>query len=110
MKISVNGEEHGVDVADSFIKRAKGLSFRSEGKMLFRFPKDTHAKIDMMLLSRPLHLYFMNSDKEVVDVQRAEPWTWDPRTWKLYSPSRKYRYLLESFEDLGIEEGDRIEF
>lgn len=78
--------------------------------MLFVFPRSTRAKIDMMFLSKPLYLYFMGSEKEVIDVQKAEPWNWNPNTWKLYSPGVKYRYLLESFEDLEIEEGEVIEF
>lgn len=109
-EIKAKGEKLEVEIADNLYTRAKGLSFRNEGKMLFKFSHDSSAKIDMMLLSRPLHLYFMNSDKEVIDVQRAEPWSFDPRTWRLYSPGRPYRYLLESFEDLRLEEGDKIEF
>lgn len=99
-----------VEVAENMISRARGLSLRSEGKMLFKFPRPTRAKIDMMLLSRPLHLYFMDEDKEVIEVQKAEPWSWNPRTWKLYSPGSPYSYLLESFEDLGLQEGDEIDF
>ena len=110
VKIEVGGEKISVEVAENMISRARGLSLREEGKMLFKFPRPTRAKIDMMLLSRPLHLYFMDADGEVIDVQKAEPWSWDPRTWKLYSPERPYSYLLESFEDLGLEEGDEIDF
>jgi uncharacterized membrane protein (UPF0127 family) len=98
------------ELADNFLSRGKGLSFRSEGKMLFVFPRFTRAKIDMMFLSKPLYLYFMDSEKEVINVQKAEPWSWNPKTWKLYSPGVKYHYLLESFEDLEIEEGEVVEF
>lgn len=109
-EIRVNGEKLEVEVADNFFTRAKGLSLRKEGKMLFRFSRESRAKIDMMLLSRPLYLYFMDSDGKVIDVQKAEPWSFDPRTWRLYSPERPYKYLLESFEDLGVEEDDKVEF
>lgn len=109
-EIKAKGEKLEVEIADNLYTRAKGLSLRNEGKMLFKFSRDSTAKIDMMLLSRPLHLYFMNSEKKVIDVQKAEPWSFDPRTWRLYSPRRPYRYLLESFESLGLEEGDKIEF
>ncbi|MFB6175372.1 MAG: DUF192 domain-containing protein [Candidatus Nanohalobium sp.] len=109
-KIEVNGKNFEAEVADNFYTRAKGLSFRSEGKMLFKFSRDTTASIDMMLLSRPLYLYFMDSEGEVIDVQTARPWGFDPRTWKVYSPDRPYRFLLESFEELDVEEGDSMEF
>lgn len=109
IEIEVNGESYRAKLADNFITQSWGLSLKSEGKMLFDFG-ETRASIDMMLLSEPLYLCFMNSEKKVIDVQKAEPWTFDPRTWELYSPGRLYSYLLESFEDLGLEEGDEIRF
>lgn len=105
-----DGESFTVELADSYLLRAKGMSFRNEGKMLFVFPSNTRSSIDMMFLSRPLYLYFMDSEKKIIEVQEAEPWGLDPRTWKLYSPGQSYRYLLESFEVLDLEEGDRLFF
>lgn len=110
MKIEFKNQDFEVELADNFLKRAKGLSFRSKGKMLFKFPRDTRGKIDMVFLSEPLYLYFMNSDRKIIDIQKASPWSFDPRSWRLYSPGRPYRYLLESFEQLDLEEGDKIEF
>lgn len=110
IEIDLGDRKIEAEVADSFFSRFKGLSFRSEGKMLFSFSRDTNASIDMMLLSKPLHLYFMNSEKEVIEVQKAEPWSFNPLTWKLYSPGQSYRYLLESFEALDVERGDRLDF
>lgn len=110
VEIEVGGESFSAELADTFFSKVKGLSFRSEGKMLFVFSRDSRADIDMMFLSEPLHLYFMDAERRVIDVQKAEPWSWDPKTWRLYSPGTSYRYLLESFERLDIEEGDRLEF
>ncbi|MFB6100331.1 MAG: DUF192 domain-containing protein [Candidatus Nanohalobium sp.] len=109
MKIRTPEGEIEAEVADSILKRAVGLSLRKRGKMIFNFPGKTRAPIDMMLMRRPLHLYFMNSEKEVVHVEKAEPWYRLPG--KLFHrPGEKYRYLLESFEELGIDEGDNLEF
>lgn len=110
VEVSTGKEKLEIEVADSILKRAWGLSRRTEGKMLFSFRRDTRARIDMMLLSKPLNLYFISSDKKVLEIQEAQPWTWDPRTWKTYSPDTSYRYLIESFEDLNIEEGQTLEF
>ncbi|MFB6216843.1 MAG: DUF192 domain-containing protein [Candidatus Aenigmatarchaeota archaeon] len=110
VEIEAENRTFSVEVSRGFLERAWGLSLRSEGKMLFDFGGYTRASIDMMLLSRPLHLYFLNSDGEVIDARKAEPWSFDPRTWKLYSPGRSYRYLLESFENLELEEGDKLRF
>ena len=102
--------EFKAETADDFLSRARGLSFRRSGKMLFLFRTDTSARIDMMFVQEPLYLYFMNSEKEIIDIQRAQPWGIDPRSWRLYHPSRPYRYLLESFEELDVDEGDRLDF
>lgn len=108
MEIKISDQTYEVEVAESFLKRAWGLSLRKEGKMLFKFPRSTNAKIDMALLSKPLYLYFFDSEKELIHIEKARPWTWNPRTWSFYRPKEKYQYLLESFEDLDIEEGDRL--
>jgi uncharacterized membrane protein (UPF0127 family) len=98
------------ELADSLLKKSWGLSRRTEGKMLFVFMKPGRPAIDMMLVSEPLNLYFLDEEKQVVDVCRAEPWTLNPRSWRLYRPKKDSKYLLESFEDLGLEEGDSVDF
>ena len=109
MKVKINNREIETEVADSVLKRAIGLSLRKRGKMLFKFPNDVRAPIDMMLMRRKLFLYFMNSEKEVIYTEEAKPWYKLPRKL-LHRPEQKYRYLLESFEELDLEEGDKIEF
>ena len=109
MLIDTGKREIEAEIADTVLKRALGLSFRKEGKMLFRFPEDTRAPIDMMLMRQKLFLYFLDSDKKVIHVEEAEPWYTLPG--KLFHrPEGRYRFLLESFEELDIEEGDELEF
>lgn len=110
IEIEASGEAFEAEVVETVFQRMKGLSFRGEGKMLFVFSRDTRARIDMMFLSKPLYLYFLNAEKEVVEIRKAEPWTKNPLSWKLYSPSGSYRYLLESFEPLEVEEGEKFKF
>jgi len=107
-KIEFNGKRHEVEVAETFLQRFWGLSLREQGKMLFKFSKPVSTRVDMMLLSDSLWLYFLDEEKRVIELQKAEPWTLNPKTWKLYSPEGKYSYLLESFEDLGLEKDDEI--
>lgn len=109
MKIDIGEREIEAEVADSVWRRALGLSFRSKGKMLFKFPNDTRAPIDMMLMRRKLFLYFMNSEKKIIHVEEAHPWYKLPRKL-LHRPEESYRYLLESFEQLDLEKGDKVEF
>jgi uncharacterized membrane protein (UPF0127 family) len=110
ISIETSGENFEAELADSLLKKSWGLSMRRKGKMLFVFSRPGRPPIDMMLVQKPLHLYFLDSEKKVVDVKHAEPWTLDPRTWKIYRPQEDSSYLLESFEDLGLEEGDELNF
>lgn len=98
------------ELADNILKKSWGLSMRNSGKMFFVFSRPGKPPIDMMLVQTPLHLYFLDESGEVIDRQYAEPWTLDPRTWRLYRPEVDAKYLLESFEELDIEEGDKISF
>ena len=109
MKIELEGKVVEAEVADSVLKRALGLSFRKEGKMLFKFPEEVSAPIDMVLMRESLYLYFMNSEREVIHVEEAEPWYRLPGKL-LHRPDEGYRDLLESFEELDIEVGDRLSF
>lgn len=106
--IETGDTEYTVEVADTLLSRAWGLSLRSEGKMLFKFSKPVRTGIDMMLLSRPLHLYFLDEEKTVIEVQKAEPWGFNPKTWQLYRSEKPYTYLIESFEPLDISEGETL--
>lgn len=108
--VEVCDNKFEAELADSLLKKSWGLSMQEKGKMLFVFSSPGRPLIDMMLVQERLHLYFLDSEKKVVDVQLAEPWTLDPRTWKVYRPSEDSKFLLESFEDLELEEGDEVEF
>lgn len=111
-EVSIDCTERSFDaeVADSLLKKSWGLSMRSSGKMLFVFGYESRPPIDMMLVQEPLNLYFLDSERKVQEKIEAEPWTLDPRTWKVYRPEKGASYLLESFEDLGLEEGDQLDF
>ena len=111
-KISVSGGGRVFEaaLADSFFSKFWGLSMKTSGKMLFVFKLQSKPTIDMMLVQKPLHLYFLDEKKNIVDVKFAEPWTLNPWTWRLYRPEKDAKFLLESFEDLGLEEGDELEF
>lgn len=110
VEVEIGREKIEAELATSLLEKTKGMGFRKEGKMLFVFSSDTRARIDMMFLSVPLQLIFQDSEKKVIDVQRAEPWSLDPRTWRLYYPGKPYRYLLESTEFLDVEKDDHLKF
>lgn len=107
-KIKAGNNTINVKIAENVLRRAIGLSFKENGKMLFKFPFPVKTSIDMMFLSTPLYLYFFDSDKELIHKEKALPWSWNPKTWILYSPEEKYQYLLESFEELDLKKGDKL--
>lgn len=110
ISVEVGDKSFEAILADSFFRKFWGLSLKTSGKMLFVFKLQSRPAIDMMLVQEPLHLYFLDEGKNVVDVTLAKPWTLDPRTWKIYRPAQEAKFLLESFEDLGLEEGDQVDF
>lgn len=110
VQIKAKEQVFEAEMADTILSKFMGFRFCSEGKMMFSFTSDTHALIDMMLVPKPIYLYFIDSTKEVIEVQKAEPWSLDPKTWSFYRSEKPYRYLLESFEELNMAEGDQLEF
>jgi uncharacterized membrane protein (UPF0127 family) len=110
ISVETGGKKFEAELANTLLKKSWGLSMRKKGKMLFVFSRPGRPPIDMMLVQEPLHLYFLDREKKVVDVKHAEPWTLNPRTWRVYRPSRDAKYLLETFEELDLEKGDQVDF
>ena len=110
IELEIDNKKIEADLADNILRKSWGLSMRTEGKMFFIFERPGKPPIDMMLVQEPLYLYFLDEEGNVVDRQYAEPWTLDPRTWRIYRPSKASKYLLESFEKLNLKKGDRVGF
>lgn len=88
-------------VAQTFLDRLRGLRFRESGAMLFRFETSTRATVDSLFLRENLQLYFFDENRWLVDTSRLTP-------YRLYRPSSRYCYLLESFDPLDIREDARL--
>ncbi len=110
VEVRANGDNFEARLADNVFHHFRGMRFRDSGKMLFAFPKEHNAAIDMVFVPEPLHLYFIDQDKRLVERKRAEPIGLNPRTWRLHRPETPYKYLLESFEELELERGDEVDF
>lgn len=82
-----------------------GLRFRSEGSMIF----DVRGGelVDMALVRGDLHLYFI-SDGSLIQKIEASHWGLNPLNWELYRVPSDAEYMLESFEELDMEEGDEV--
>lgn len=109
-KIKLGSHELLVEIARSPLEKMKGMSFRKEGKMLFVFNGEVRDGLHMATLSIPLQMIFFNSDKEIIEVKRAEPWSTNPKTWNTYRPEDPYGYVLESSEFLDLSIGEEFKF
>lgn len=110
VEIQANGDTFEARLAENVFHHFRGMRFKRSGKMFFRFPQEHLAAIDMLFVPESLNLYFVDSEREVVESRKAEPVSLNPRTWRLHRPETPYKYLLESFEALELERGDEIDF
>lgn len=99
VELKIDGETYQVPVAESILDKSLGLRFRSSGKMLF--PLNRKSVIDGFFVFGKLYLYFIKEGK-VVEKAILKP-------WRLYRPSERPEFLLESSEQLDLRKGDEVE-
>ncbi|MFH1424584.1 MAG: DUF192 domain-containing protein [archaeon] len=88
--VRVNGID--CDFADTTFKRFRGLMLKRNFKPLFfDFGKDSRnsCSLHTFFMLEPIDIVFINSKKEIVDIQTAKPWL------PLIRPKKKARYVLE---------------
>ncbi|MBN2203093.1 MAG: DUF192 domain-containing protein [Candidatus Aenigmarchaeota archaeon] len=108
MKIKTKGKTIEVDLADSFLKRIVGLSLSKKKNMLFQLPVDDRWSLWMFLVRYQIDMIFLDSEKKVVDIKKGIPISLNPKTWKVYTPKKECRYILETPFDLKIKIGDKF--
>ena len=104
-----------VEYTNSLMGLMKGLMFRKSGALLMDFGEDCAPSIWMLFMRFPIDIVFVSSDGRVVDVvKRAEPISLSPRTWRIYRPEAKCRFVLElpagMAEDFDLEKGSILTF
>ena len=88
------------EVAKSPFSKTKGLMFRAalaedEG-LLMEFSGETKPAIWMPFMRFALDLVFIGEDKRIVDArENVKPLSKNPKTWKLYTPQKCCRWVLE---------------
>lgn len=96
------GRRIRAQTADTFLQKLKGLRFADSGQMFFRFGSPTRTTVDTIFVRDVQYLYFFDADRTLVEQAELSP-------NRFYRPNHSYRYLLETFEDLGVETGERLE-
>ena len=104
MRIRKNGKIicENIELAESYTERVKGLSGRkqpgSDG-MLMVFPSEAKHTIWMPNMKFPIDIVFIGGDKggkRVVDIrENARPLSFNPKTWRIYRPKERAKYVLE---------------
>lgn len=120
MEISVKNITSGtaieyVPLEGDFISKAIGLMFRRKGKIMMKFSFESRQGIWMMFMRFPIDIAFIDSDKCIVDIKHdVKPISMNPKSWKIYTPCRKCKYVLEveagHLNEKKFKVGDTLEF
>jgi uncharacterized membrane protein (UPF0127 family) len=103
---------HGkVKLADSFIKRFRGLMLVSNVNyaLVFVLPVETriNASIHLFFMLSDIDVIWVDSTRHVVDFKIA-------KKWRLYTPKNAAKYIIEGpvglIRVLEVEEGDLIDW
>lgn len=90
-----------------------GLSFnRKLRNMLFTFPFERSWEFWMFGMDYGLKIIFIDDRKRVIEVKEAEPLSLNPKTWKIYAPKKKCKYVLEipMESKYKFEKGDKLKW
>lgn len=101
------------DVAKSIWKQGVGLSFsRKRRNMLFLFPFARKWEFWMLSMHYSIKIVFIDKNKKVIDVQKAVPLSLNTKTWKIYRPKERCKFVLELGKDINrkFETGDMLKW
>jgi uncharacterized membrane protein (UPF0127 family) len=110
-----------VEVATSFWKKSLGLMFRGgiseDAGFLMEFGKPSKDLYSIWMLGMffPIDVVFISAEKEVTDVYgNVPPLSLNPRTWKVYRPTKPVKWILElkagRARKSGTVAGDKLRF
>jgi uncharacterized membrane protein (UPF0127 family) len=108
MKIKFKNATIEAVLAAGFFEKMIGLSFSEKKNMLFPMDFEDRWQFWMFGVSYDLVMIFLDKDKRVVDILNAEPLSWNPKTWKVFTPKKPAKYILETPYDLKIKIGDKL--
>lgn len=94
--ITKKSEINNVKIADSFISKTRGLMFKKKGRLLLKFWFQDYHKIWMPFMKFSIDLVFIDKNKKIVGIiENTRPISFNPKTWKIYGPNKKCKYILE---------------
>ena len=89
-------------LADTFLKRFKGLMFKKNFENGLLFTNLTDSSIHTLFMRFEIDVYFMNENKIIFEKTTLKP-------WRFYKPKKQAKYILETKKDkLKMEIGDEL--
>ena len=112
MRISINGHELDVSLAEDDFNRTRGLmkveSMGQDEGMLFRWPEANPRSFWMKDTSLPLDIAFISSDGSIINIEKMQPFS-----LKSVLSKEPASCALEVnsgwFQDRGIKPGDVVD-
>jgi uncharacterized membrane protein (UPF0127 family) len=107
------------ETAKSPWQKTRGLMFRNslagDSGLLMVFGKERRHEIWMLCMRFPIDIVFIDRDKRIVDIKHSvRPMGKNPKTWRIYRPSKPSRYVLEVNSGLAkktkTKTGDLLDF
>ena len=96
------------------LKNVQGLMFKKNGRILMDFWFSDYHGIWMPFMKFSLDLIFIDRNNEVVDIkENILPISFNPKTWKVYRPKKRCKYVLEIESckiSKKIKSGDKLDF
>lgn len=90
--VDIDGTNHSLLLADSFLKRMIGLMHRSAPSgMLFRYSKPDRHSIWMVNMKFPIDVFWLDPDKKIID----SAWNLKPGSPDQHFPDQDALYVVE---------------
>ena len=108
-----------VEAAKSPWAKTKGLMFREgigeDSCLLMDFENEGPHSIWMFCMKFPIDVVFLDGEKRVTDMfEKVRPVSFNPKTWKVYGPSKNVKYIIElrsgKARKTGTKVGDVLSF
>ena len=100
--IIIKGKKYDYLLMNSFFKKMFGVMFMKKNNYLFLFENKKEKKIAIhSFFCYPLFLYFFDKEKKLIEKVKLKP-------FRIYFPKKRWKYLIESFKELDINENDRF--
>ncbi|MDO5814667.1 MAG: DUF192 domain-containing protein [Methanobrevibacter sp.] len=91
-------------VADTFLKRFKGLMFKNDFDECMLFCNLKDSSIHTLFMKFEIDVYFLDENRVIFEKASLKP-------WKFHKPEKQAKYILECRKNsLNLRIGDCLEF